>query len=522
MPQLALVSIFLASTIAGLLRLYVQYSRVVNAPGISETRGIVSFIRTKSALSSILPTSTRFVLGQYQLWLMKDRLYGTSGWKISANISLFPRVRVALIVGDAETYKEITSDPARFPKPVEQYTPLLFFGPNIVATEGDQWKKYRKICAPAFSESNLKLAWDESINAITEYFDTVHANAPSFDIDNFRLVALPLTLRVIAAAGFGRRLPWEEHSSHAPRRRMSLDQTFQIVAIDAFYMMIFPSWLAPVMPPLKRTQIAFDELRCYLQDIINDRRNGNTVNQRADLFSNLLEANASEEEYGRLNDDELIGNIYVFLLAAHKNAAHTLTWALALLALHDDEQEKLYTHIKEISSGVSSHQETLAPYTRSLAVCQETLRMYTPNLNIPKTSAFDTTVTAHNADGRTISVPVPKGTTIVLHAPGIHYDPKYWKNPYNFEPDRFLQKEWPRHAYVPFSAGIRSCLGRRFAETVMVAMLNAIIAKYKVAVMDEDKYQAETFEERKKRVLSGFYAISNTPTRVPLTFTMRN
>ncbi len=44
----------------------------------------------------------------------------------------------------------------------------------------------------------------------------------------------------------------------------------------------------------------------------------------------------------------------------------------------------------------------------------------------------------------------------------------------------------------------------------MVAMLNAIIAKYKVAVMDEDKYQAETFEERKKRVLSGFYAISNT------------
>ncbi len=68
-------------------------------------------------------------------------------------------------------------------------------------------------------QSNLKLAWDESINAITEYFDTVHANAPSFDIDNFRLVALPvsvlyvrctnnlitslvqLTLRVIAAAG---------------------------------------------------------------------------------------------------------------------------------------------------------------------------------------------------------------------------------------------------------------------------------------------------------------------------------
>jgi len=41
---------------------------------------------------------------------------------------------------------------SRFPKPVQHYTVLSFFGRNIVASEWDEWKKYRKITAPAFSD----------------------------------------------------------------------------------------------------------------------------------------------------------------------------------------------------------------------------------------------------------------------------------------------------------------------------------------------------------------------------------
>ena len=40
----------------------------------------------------------------------------------------------------------------RFPKPVEDYKILQFFGSNIVTTEFEEWKRYRKIAAPAFSE----------------------------------------------------------------------------------------------------------------------------------------------------------------------------------------------------------------------------------------------------------------------------------------------------------------------------------------------------------------------------------
>ena len=41
---------------------------------------------------------------------------------------------------------------ARFPKPVFRYEVISVFGPNIVSSVGEEWKKYRKIAAPAFSE----------------------------------------------------------------------------------------------------------------------------------------------------------------------------------------------------------------------------------------------------------------------------------------------------------------------------------------------------------------------------------
>jgi cytochrome P450 len=51
--------------------------------------------------------------------------------------------------------QEVTSSRARFPKPVEIYVALSFFGHNIIVSEGEEWKKYRKISAPAFSDVSL-------------------------------------------------------------------------------------------------------------------------------------------------------------------------------------------------------------------------------------------------------------------------------------------------------------------------------------------------------------------------------
>lgn len=46
----------------------------------------------------------------------------------------------------------------RFPKPVEIYDILSFYGRNLVASEHEEWKRFRKVSAPSFSEVSIAFA----------------------------------------------------------------------------------------------------------------------------------------------------------------------------------------------------------------------------------------------------------------------------------------------------------------------------------------------------------------------------
>jgi hypothetical protein len=89
---------------------------------------------------------------------------------------------------------------------------------------------------------------------------------------------------------------------------------------------------------------------------------------------------------------------------------------------------------------------------------------------IPKIAAQDTTLTVSNADGGKTTFPVPSGTEVDIHVPGLHHNrtlsgfvswgqvlmkfvARYWKEPHKFMPERFLG-DWPKDAFIPFSQGI--------------------------------------------------------------------
>jgi len=118
------------------------------------------------------------------------------------------------------------------------------------------------------------------------------------------------------------------------------------------------------------------------------------------------------------------------------------------------------------------------------------------------------------------SIPIPKGTQLNIHIPGVHYNPRYWDDPHKFNPSRFL-KDWPRDAFLPFSAGARACLGRKFFETEGIAVLTMLASQYKITVKEEPKFAGETFEQTKSRILSATQKLTLTPIRVPLVFTRR-
>ena len=179
--------------------------------------------------------------------------------------------------------------------------------------------------------------------------------------------------------------------------------------------------------------------------------------------------------------------------------------------------------------------------------------------HIPKVSAFDTTLHTKNKNGETVVIPCPKGTQIKLSAIALHlsrkleqqwnknetegrFTAKYWHDPNAFNPDRFLG-DWDRDAFIPFSTGPRSCIGKRyariffhlkkvsgneysftvrFAEIESITTLALMVIHYEISVTENPIFAHETWEQRRDRVMDAVQGtLTVGPTGVPLTFKRR-
>ncbi|CAG7850943.1 SubName: Full=Uncharacterized protein {ECO:0000313/EMBL:CCA74754.1} [Serendipita indica DSM 11827] len=118
---------------------------------------------------------------------------------------------------------------------------------------------------------------------------------------------------------------------------------------------------------------------------------------------------------------------------------------------------------------------------------------------IPKEFARDTQIITFDANGQETPVPVPTGTDILLNVVALHNNPKYWDDPYTFRPERFLG-DYNRYAWLPFSACPRACIGRRFAEVEMLAVLALIVQRYEITPAHKPEFVHETEKERQARL----------------------
>lgn len=504
------------------LYLYAGYRRTLRA--YQGTPGLKTVLSVSAPIMNVLPQIKAGPFGDWwfnigaQWWFsVKHDCFQKAGQDIISNISL-DNFGPVFIVADAEATQEILGNRVRFPKPTEVYFILELYGRNVVTTEGDIWRSHRRIAAPSFSDSNNRLVCQETGVVVSSLFEQ-WKDKEKIHYDNVNDLTMSLTLMVICSAGFGVHVPWEDEAAPSGHR-LTFKSAVRGVSDGLMLKIGVPD---KIMPWFKRTahiQEAFEELHQYMKEMVKER--SKSYRDYSDLFSNLIEANEAEEGQ-KLTNEELIGNIFIFLIAGHETTAHTLAFCLGLLALYPEVQEKLYKHTVEHVAdvhGIPTYSE-LPNLTYLEAVFNESLRLFPPVTIIPKRSAFDTTLRTVNTKGEPVVVPIPKGAIFNIATAGIHYNPRYWKNPHEFKPERFLG-DWPKHAFVPFSMGARSCIGRRFAEIEMLVALSQIVRNYRLEIKVDPKFADESFEDRRKRVLAAHDAITLTPDGIPVTFIKRH
>jgi len=279
-----------------------------------------------------------------------------------------------------------------------------------------------------------------------------------------------------------------------------------------------PTWLLSLTKSGRQILCGYDEMEKYMVEMIEARKGSMVLEERQDLLSNLIRASMEKDVRKMFTHRDLLGNIFIFQLAGFSTTASVLSFAVGLLATHPEEQEELYTHVRSVvSDGCLPTYRDVPKLTRVLAVIYETLRLFPPSSSVLREAAEDCVLTTDSG-----TLEIPKGTRLAPMVNAIHHNPKYWPDPHEFRPSRFLGN-YNKDAFIPFSGGARACIGQRFAEIEQIAVLSIIVLHYKITVLDEPQYGHETVEERKRRVLAPHprSPLHVKPIRTPVTFTPR-
>jgi cytochrome P450 len=187
----------------------------------------------------------------------------------------------------------------------------------------------------------------------------------------------------------------------------------------------------------------------------------------------MLSALASIQETANLSDDEILSQVQTFIFADHDTTGLALTYALCLLSTHSTVREQFYT---ELDTELGSSQPTLSTVGNLEVVdqvTQETLRLYPSIHTIPRVTTKDVTVGGYQ---------IPAGTETHLSVWRLGRDDRFWENAKEFHPSRWAEttSQSKGYAYIPFGAGPRQCIGRRFALLEAKVVLATIGQKYRL------------------------------------------
>ncbi|XP_012279963.1 cytochrome P450 4g15 [Orussus abietinus] len=224
----------------------------------------------------------------------------------------------------------------------------------------------------------------------------------------------------------------------------------------------------------------------YIRDDL-DEIDENDVGEKKRLafLDLLLELSRNESA---LTDKEIKEEVDTIMFEGHDTTAAGSSFVLCVLGIHQDIQDRVMEELDEIFKGSDrqcTFQDTLEMKYLERVIL-ETLRLFPPVPAIARKLNEDVKLVS-------ASYVLPAGCTVIIPQYQIHRLPEYYSNPTVFDPDNFLpEKMQQRHyyAYIPFSAGPRSCVGRKYAMLKLKVLLSTVLRNYRIkSNVTEEEFQ---------------------------------
>ncbi|KAF2253716.1 cytochrome P450 monooxygenase [Trematosphaeria pertusa] len=369
-------------------------------------------------------------------------------------------------------------------------------GRSLVTMSGDVWRQWRKLFNSSFSERNMLEMAAGIAREVEMFCGKLRERAGSGEVFELEQLTADLTMDVIGSMALGTRL-CHQHKENP----LAADLRTQA------------DWIAfnPIMGPWKRWRAMWSpsfrqrnrRIRDYvgkeldkrfaeLQDPTSSTRSSKSIISHA--LANYLETTTS-----RATNNEkpvpleptfrktLTSQTLLFLTGGHETTSTTLIFIYHNLSTSPTSLSRLRaehtavfgpcTSPSHILSLLASSPELLSQLPFTLAVIRETLRLYPPAGGIRVGSPL---VNLVDDNGKVFPT---AGLKIWTNHLAIHRNPRDWKDPHRFWPERWLAREGEaeiemapkKGAWRPFEWGPRSCLGQTLAmmELRIVLLMTA-------------------------------------------------
>ncbi|KAJ3656945.1 hypothetical protein Zmor_015989 [Zophobas morio] len=406
--------------------------------------------------------------------------------KIRIGPKILP-MRTSLLTADSHLTEFILSG-NKILKKTENYQFLKhWLRKGLLISDGDYWKRHRKILTPAFHLEVLKefVQVFESVGDVLIEKLRRCEGTPSCDLHPFVTLC---TLDVICETAMGTKMNVQSgKNSHYVQ---SVKKTCRIIierSMSTLKLTDTTFWLCRDFYTLKNE---LKVLHDFTHNVINSKKNNKSIdkNTKRLAFLDLLLKFSQDENI--LSTDEIREEVDTFMFAGHDTTASGICFTLYCLADHPEVQKQALQEQKDLF-GDEKNPVITYPDLQNMKyleqVIKESCRLYPPVPIIGRYTTEDT-----EFDGCLI----PKYTNIMLFIYGLHRDPDYFPEPEKFKPERFDNFDGSlSYTYIPFSAGSRSCIGQKFAMLEMKSIISKIVRHFEIkptSPRHEVKLSAET------------------------------
>ncbi|KAG2175882.1 hypothetical protein INT44_000360 [Umbelopsis vinacea] len=356
---------------------------------------------------------------------------------------------------------------------------------NMVSTNAHEWRKRRKIANPAFHRSMPVKTFSVLTSRMFEQIEK--ADGP-VDVQN---LLQRFTLDAIGLIGFG----FEFNATTNPDGDWVKAYNDVADNIGDFKYLFFPildTALLGLFPERKKKHESLDRLDELMNQVIQKKKSeiakggSNVDDNEKDLLTLMLEAGQGDDEKEALTPEELRNEVMLFFLAGHDTTSNAMNAVLYFLAVNPDIQAKARQEVLDVlgdePSDVWPTLEQFKQFPYLSKVMKEAIRLAPPISRLVEREVAKDTELA--------GIFIAKGTSIMIDVLSLHYNPKLWKDPTKFDPERFseggeLESMPSTYAYLPFGGGARQCIGMNFSMAEQRVALSSILRKYELSLPED-------------------------------------